>query len=585
MVAVSSVAPLVCDEVVRTFRQADGAVVRAVDGVSLSMEAGTITALVGPDGGGKTTLIRMIAGLLVPDSGSLRVLGVDVLTDPLTVQSRIAYMPQRFGLYEDLTVQENLDLYADLHGVSSSQRSERYPRLMEMTRLGPFGKRLAGALSGGMKQKLGLACTLVRSPELLLLDEPTVGVDPVSRRELWQIILHLVQHERIPVLLSTAYLEETERCQQALLLYRGRTLGVGSPAEIAARADGLTFHLTPSGDVLPRQLQARLMNDPRIADAVPEGGHVRVVLAASAPLMEVPLTAGPPDQIAPRFEDGFMRLLHAASPSGEKVGVPLAQGLPPRPAQADEQVAVSAQGLTRKFGDFIAVDDVGFSVRRGEIFGLLGPNGAGKSTTFRMLCGLLRPTAGELRVAGTDVRRTPASARQRFGYVSQRFALYGQLTVDENLRFFSRAYGLRGDRQREAIARVAEQFHLLPLLNQAAGDLPGGYRQRLAMAAALMHGPEILFLDEPTSGVDPIARREFWQRITAVAEAGVTVVVTTHFMEEAEYCDRMVIMVGGRFLAEGTPTEIRRRARSGPGRQATIEDAFLAIVEDSRSHG
>jgi ABC-2 type transport system ATP-binding protein len=565
----------------KTFRRDTGEQVHALDGVSIEAQAGRLTALVGPDGAGKTTLIRLAAGLLDPDAGQLTVLGVNVVADPQQIQARIGYMPQRFGLYEDLTVQENLDLYADLHGVVAEKRKERYTLLMEMTALRPFKKRLAGQLSGGMKQKLGLACTLIRSPELLLLDEPTVGVDPLSRRELWEIILDLVNNQGLSVLLSTSYLDEAERCEHVVVLHRGKVLAQGPPPQISELAAGRTFLAEPPAGQPARELQAHLFDDPALIDAVPEGGRVRFVLAEKTGSKQdvgalADISVEPTEA---RFEDGFMVLLRQATPE-QKVATSLTLDRPP-PSEGDAAV-VEVHDLVRMFGTFTAVDHVSFEVRRGEIFGLLGPNGAGKTTTFRMLCGLLAATGGTLRVAGADLRHARASARQRIGYVAQKFSLYGQLSVVENLDFFAAAYSLRGSRKRDRIDWALRQFDLASLARLPSGQLPGGYKQRLSMGAALLHEPETLFLDEPTSGVDPLARREFWQRITALAQQGVTIIVTTHFMEEAEYCDRIAIMDAGQVLAEGTPAEVRRRARPAPGRAPTMEDAFIAIVEEAR---
>jgi ABC-2 type transport system permease protein len=568
----------------KTFRRETGEVVVALDGVSLEARQGTLTALVGPDGAGKTTLIRLAAGLLTADSGELKVLGVEVRADPQQVQARIGYMPQRFGLYEDLTVRENLNLYADLHGLTTADRRERYPRLLEMTALGPFLDRLAGRLSGGMKQKLGLACTLVRSPELLLLDEPTVGVDPLSRRELWQIILQLVHEQGLTVLLSTSYLDEAERCGHVVVLHQGKVLTQGRPEEVSAVAVGRTYLAEPPPGQPARQLQARLLDDPTVVDAVPEGGRVRFISNSELGAGSAELSGAPhsqlrvPSSVEPRFEDGFMVLLRQTvtqTPAGSMT-------LDRPPERQDNPVAVEVHDLVKRFGQFTAVDHVSFEVRRGEIFGLLGPNGAGKTTTFRMLCGLLPATSGTLRVAGVDLGQARASARQRIGYVAQKFSLYGQLSVTENLEFFASAYGLQGARKRERIEWALRQFDLAPLARLPSGQLPGGYKQRLAMAAALLHEPDILFLDEPTSGADPLARREFWRRITALAEQGVTVIVTTHFMEEAEYCDRVVILDAGKVLAQGTPAEVRARGRETDGRAPTMEDAFIAIVEEAR---
>jgi len=603
-------------EIRKSFQRESGETVKALDGVSLEVVDGSLTALVGPDGAGKTTLIRLAAGLMSADSGEVKVLGFDVSADTQEVQERIGYMPQKFGLYEDLSVQENLDLYADLHGVSVEERRERYPRLMAMTALGPFTGRLAGRLSGGMKQKLGLACTLVRSPELLLLDEPTVGVDPLSRRELWEIIHQLVNEQGLTVLLSTSYLDEAERCGHVVVLHEGKVLAQGNPSDVSGLAQGRTFIAEPPAGRKAGGFQARLLDHPGILDAVPEGGRVRFVTKSEgavddALLRESPLVAATVVEVPPRFEDGFMVLLQRSAdkrnpdketrrkgdkqtrrgePETRKQGeedssshAPSAdlRGSLSRSAQGGEAI-VEVRDLVRRFGAFTAVDHVSFEVQRGEIFGLLGPNGAGKTTTFRMLCGLLPASGGMLRVAGMDLRRARASARQRIGYVAQKFSLYSQLSVGENLEFFASAYNLRGERKQRRIAWAFDQFDLSSFADLPAGQLPGGFKQRLAMATALVHEPEILFLDEPTSGADPLARREFWRRITALSEQGVTVIVTTHFMEEAEYCDRIAILDAGRVLAQGTPAEIRSRGIAESAPEPTMEDAFIAIVEEAR---
>ncbi|MDD5411483.1 MAG: ATP-binding cassette domain-containing protein [Methylobacter sp.] len=560
-------------------------VVTALDNISLQITPGTVSALVGPDGAGKTTLMRLLCGLLLPDGGVLKVLGMDVSVDPQSIQSRIGYMPQRFGLYDDLTVQENLDLYADMHGIDMDSRSQRYPQLMDMTGLGRFTDRLAGQLSGGMKQKLGLACTLVRSPDLLLLDEPTVGVDPLSRRELWNIIHHLVQDEKLTVLMSTAYLDEAENCDQAIVLSQGKVLTQGHPKILSQTAAGKVFLIHPEEGQLARNLQSHLLDHAEVADALPEGGCVRTVLREVPPdatelkLNGIVYPSAKSEQ--PNFEDGFILLLQKAR-IAEGVAGTLKLGKTFNSSAGE--IVIEVHDLVRRFGEFTAVDHVSFDVKRGEIFGLLGPNGAGKTTTFRMLCGLLAASSGSLRVIGQDLRFARASARQRIGYVAQKFALYGQLSVTENLDFFASAYGLHGKRRQERLDWAIQQFELSALMHTPSERLPGGYRQRLAMAAALMHEPEVLFLDEPTSGADPLARRGFWRRITGLAEQGVTIVVTTHFMEEAEYCDRVVIQDAGRILAQGAPAEIRRYGSRSDGRRPTMEDAFINIVEAARDH-
>jgi drug efflux transport system ATP-binding protein len=572
---------LVAAELAKTFT-AGKRKVQALYGVSFAIRPGAVTGLIGPDGAGKTTLMRLAAGLLVPDAGTIQVLGLDATRESLAVQATLGYMPQRFGLYEDLSVQENLDLYADLQGVPKDARDERYAELMHMTGLAAFTRRLAGRLSGGMKQKLGLACTLVRAPRLLLLDEPTVGVDPVSRRELWAIVDRLVRAKGMSVLLSTAYLDEAERCEEVILLHQGKILDQGTPGRMKARMAGRTWAISTAG-TRPRDVQAGLVGRPGVVDVLVQGDHVRMVTeTANAPrdLARLHGLEGADIQsVAPRFEDAFIDLLR------ERTGASVHAGTRVDELQRNSGVGegnapvIQVEGLRRRFGDFWAVDGLSFEVRRGEIFGLLGANGAGKSTTFRMLCGLLPASAGSLRVAGVDLRRAASAARSRIGYMSQKFSLYGNLSVTQNLMFFAQAYGLAGRTRQERLDWALREFELKKYAEQLSGDLSLGYKQRLAMACALMHQPEILFLDEPTSGVDPLARREFWQRINALARAGVTVMVTTHFMEEAEYCDRLAIMAAGRILATGEPAVIKAQGRSAAIPEPSMEDAFIRLVE------
>ncbi|MFZ1746783.1 MAG: ATP-binding cassette domain-containing protein [Nitrospirales bacterium] len=564
---------------------ADGRTAQALRDVSITVRRGHITGLIGPDGAGKTTLMRMAVGLLVADAGQFTTLGLDAARDSLAVQARVGYMPQRFGLYEDLSVQENLDLYADLQGLPRTTRQARYEELMRMTGLAPFTERLAGRLSGGMKQKLGLACTLVRPPELLLLDEPTVGVDPVSRRELWQIVYRLVQQEGMTVLLSTAYLDEAERCNEVILIHNGEVLGHGPPKEFRERSHGRTYMVT-SSTTKRRALQKSLSAAAGVVDALIQGEHVRLVMDSN--VLPEPGKLLPNDKgvliqpVSPRLEDTFITMLQKRH-SGAAVSES------PKPTTKDpirwhngDSPVIDVKNVKRRFGDFYAVKGVTFQVSRGEVFGLLGANGAGKSTLFRMLCGLLPATEGGLRVAGLDLRQAAATARARIGYMSQKFSLYGNLSVCENLQFFSSAYNLSGQRQRERMDWALTEFEFTSMTDVTSLDLPLGHKQRLAMACALMHEPEILFLDEPTSGVDPLARREFWGRINALAEQQVTLMVTTHFMEEAEYCDRLAIMANGEILGIGTPAEIKKGQRNAEQPEPTMEDAFIALIEGKR---
>ncbi len=572
--------PLLALEGVHKSFRTQAARVDAIVDVGFRVNAGAITGLLGPDGAGKTTLMRLCAGLLLPDQGRVMVLGFDSRDASARIQQSVGYMPQRFGLYEDLTVQENLDLYADLHGITRDARHARYGELLRLTGLGPFGRRLARDLSGGMKQKLGLACTLVRPPRLLLLDEPTVGVDPISRRELWSIISRLVARGDTGILISTAYLDEAERCAQALLVHKGRLLAQGPPADFRSRMAGRGFFATAPG-LSGRAIEAVVARDPGILDAVVQRDGVRVVTRAGAAPPALSGIAFTP--VAPRFEDAFVeRLREAALPSP----TPVAKAAAP-PARADPApsgLMIEVHELRRTFGAFEAVRGISFEVERGRIFGLLGANGAGKTTTFRMLCGLLKPSSGTLAIAGVDVRAAPGAARARIGYMSQKFSLYGDLSVAQNLAFFAAAYGLSGAQRARRLHWAAEAFGLGPFWDTNAAELALGFKQHLALSCALIHEPKVLFLDEPTSGVDPLARREFWRRINALAWDGVTIMVTTHFMEEAEYCDELVLMSLGRILAAGTPAQIRARARTADNPDPSMDDAFVALIEAHEAH-
>lgn len=562
--------------------------INALSNVSFTVKRGVVTGLIGPDSAGKTTLMRLAVGLLLPDTGSITVLGNDAATQSLAIQSAIGYMPQRFGLYEDLTVQENLDLYADLQGVSKSVRKERYQDLMQMAELTAFTTRLAGQLSGGMKQKLGLACALIRQPSLLLLDEPTVGVDPLSRRELWAIVYRLVKEQGTSVLLSTAYLDEAERCNQVILLHDGKLLDQGAPATLRAALHGRTFAVS-APVVSKRVLQTQLAQSPAVLDALIQSEQVRIVMTREAPAPDIGklipnIAHAEIHAVPPRFEDSFIALLKP-QPSLATPAPALRHIQTTATPILNSDSVIAVQNLSRRFGDFIAVNNVSFTVPQGEVFGLLGANGAGKSTMFRMLCGLLPPSSGSLRIAGADLRFAAATARACIGYMSQKFSLYANLSVVENLRFFSSAYGLFGKQGDVRIAWALQEFNLAPIADTVSGDLSLGYKQRLALACALMHEPRILFLDEPTSGVDPLARREFWRRINILAEQGVTIMVTTHFMEEAEYCDRLAIMASGEILTIGTPADIKLQARTAVLPDPTMEDAFVSLIEVHESQG
>jgi ABC-type multidrug transport system ATPase subunit len=561
----------------------------AIDHVSARIAPGRVTGLVGPDAAGKTTLMRLMAGLLLPDAGRLTVCGADTATGLAVIRRQVSYMPQRFGLYEDLSVLQNLNLYADLRGVVGPQRPQAFDRLLAFTDLARFTDRLAGRLSGGMKQKLGLACALLRAPRLLLLDEPSAGVDPLSRRELWRMVDGLVT-QGIGVVWSTAYLDEAERCADVLLFNAGRLLYAGSPRQLTQRMEGRSFLVQGAGQGR-RTALAKALERPEVLDGVVQGRSIRLVLRAGARPPEPSALGFESAEIIatpPRFEDAFIDLLRGAPGRGQGSGVRgqeeqagFSLTPDPSPLTPEEETVVQANALTKRFGDFTAVDRISFHIDRGEIFGLLGPNGAGKSTTFKMMIGLLRPTAGSARVVGHDLYQAAGAARARLGYMAQKFSLYGDLSVAQNLKFFAGVYGLNGQRRRDATSRVTASLGLGPYLDRNAGQLPPGYKQRLALACAMMHDPAVLFLDEPTSGVDPLTRREFWAHINALVERGVTVMVTTHFLDEAEYCDRVGLVYCGQLIAEGSPDDLKDQARTDDRHEPTLEDAFIALVEES----
>lgn len=477
----------------------------AINDLTLNIEQGKITGLIGPDGAGKTTLIRLIAGLLLPTSGKIATLGLNPENQKNILNTKIGYMPQKFGLYEDLSVIENLNLYADLKGIDEKEKSAIFDKLLTMTDLNKFRKRLAGALSGGMKQKLGLACTLLGQPELLLLDEPSVGVDPISRRELIKMVRELAG-EGMTILWSTAYLDEAHCLDTCIVMNEGNIIYNGLPQDLSETAEG--------------------------------------------------------------FEEKVIELMGGFNPKPSE----LAEKFELKENGID--FTVEALDLVKKYGDFYAVKNNTFHIKRGEIFGLLGPNGAGKSTSFKMMCGLASPTEGTAKIMGYDIKKDPTKARSNLGYMAQKFSLYGDLTVLENLQFFAGVYGLWLWDRRDKINEMVDIFHFKKYLNTDSKELPLGYKQRLSLACAVMHRPQVLFLDEPTSGVDPITRREFWNHIRGLAQKGVTVLVTTHFMDEAEFCDRISLFYQGEAIAIGTPAELKQTVGA-----KTMEEAFVGLIE------
>ncbi len=481
-------------------------------------------------------------------------------------------MPQKFGLYEDLSVIQNLRLYADLRGVVGKERTDAFERLLKFTGLSPFQDRLAGNLSGGMKQKLGLACALVRKPSLLLLDEPSVGVDPISRRELWKMVRDLID-DGISVLWSTSYLDEAERCDSVLLLSGGKLLYNGPPKELTKTLDGRVFRLHDI-DGQRRKLLMEVLEQKNVVDGTIQGSDIRLVFGKDAPATLNISSNIPLEPIPPRFEDAFVDMLGGCPKEKSK----LAERTPA--ISSPSPIAITANGLTKKFGSFTAADHITFSVKRGEIFGLLGPNGAGKSTTFKMLCGLLKPTEGTCSVNDLDLQKAPAAARSRFGYMAQKFSLYGDLSVKQNLEFFAGIYNLQNQDRKLAVEQMVEIFNFQGYLGDSSDSLPLGFKQRLSLACATMHHPEVLFLDEPTSGVDPIARREFWNHINGLIAKHVTIMVTTHFMDEAEYCDRIGLVYRGKIIHLDTPDALKATAKSQDNPEPTLECAFIKLIEE-----
>ena len=688
----------------------------ALSSLTADVPSGLVVGLVGPDAAGKTTLMRLLAGLLLPTSGSVEVLGrVPGSEASDEAVHDVGYMPQRFGLYEDLSVIDNLNLHAELRGLEGPARQAMFEKLLTFTALKPFTDRLAGKLSGGMKQKLGLACALLTTPRLLLLDEPGVGVDPLSRRELWKMVSELAVGG-MSVLWSTAYMDEAERCAHVLMLDQGSLVYQGPPAGFTGRVAKRVFSFVPpSGEA--RAMLARWQQEPDIRDALIQGNRIRVVLRNphDGPFFRKGVELHP---VEPRLEDAYIDAVggmdqrpspflpvrgrggaeepgegrgnlsgerlspsfprtpslpfpktfargrevgalseegaasrpsagsagaggshaeesaklsnpavadasstepsSASSPSGkygnrdsisanvfgrggmgargkggesfspEKFLLPSPGGSTPHPAPAAQPV-IRAVSLTKKFGTFVAAHDITFEVQPGRIFGLLGPNGAGKSTTFRMLCGLSRPTEGECFVAGMNLLTAGGAARAKLGYMAQKFSLYGELTVQQNMRLMADLYGLERGRVKPRIEQLVEALDLETFRDVRAFNLPLGQKQRLAMACATLHEPPVLFLDEPTSGVDPRTRREFWKHINAMTQNGVAVLVTTHFMEEAEYCDEIALVFQGGIIARGTPDELKGKApgavKNGGAADMTLEEAFIAYIEEVQRKG
>lgn len=529
----------------------------AINNISFEAKSGLITGLVGPDGAGKTTLLRLLVGLMKPTSGNLEVLGFEMPNSSKEFLSSIGYMPQNFGLYEELSCYENLKLYATLQDIQN--QNDRINELLEFTKLAPFKNRFAKNLSGGMKQKLALSCALIRKPKLLLLDEPGVGVDPIARKELWKMAKEL-QKDGITIIWATSYQDEANLCDEVIMLNEGEILLHENPQNAKKILKNRVFLINIDDK---KTYLDTLKSNPDILDASILGDDIKFSIKKNAKF-EIPKNA---KTIEPSFEDLFLDLLN---PKNIKIS-----SLKTDILKSDKPV-IQAINLTKKFGDFTATNNINFSVNSGEIFGLLGPNGAGKSTTFKMLCGLLKPTSGKALVLGQDLYEKAQETKQKIGYMAQKFSLYQNLNLTDNLDFFAGIYGLKGKQRKEKIEQMIETFEFKKYLKSTVLELPLGIKQRLSLACAIMHEPSVLFLDEPTSGVDSVTRREFWTHINTLSKNGVSVMVTTHLMDEAELCDKIMIIYKGKDIKTGSPSKIKSDIKNN----ATMEKAFIKLVKD-----
>ena len=475
--------------------------VQALCDVSLTIGKGERFGLIGPDGAGKTSLFRILCTLLLPDRGSASVDGFDVVRQYPEIRKRVGYMPGRFSLYQDLTVRENLEFFATLFGTTVDEGYDSIKAIY--SQIERFENRKAGALSGGMKQKLALSCALVHQPSVLFLDEPTTGVDPVSRKELWEM-LDMLKERDITIIASTPYIDEIKRCERVAFLHQGRLQGIGTPEHI----------LDEFADIFDPKARTKIM----VTDEA--GG---------------------------------------------------------KSALREEENVIEVEHLVKAFGSFHAVDDISFTVKRGEIFGFLGANGAGKTTAMHMLTGLNQPTSGTGRVAGFDIRTQYEDIKKRIGYMSQRFSLYDDLTVAENIRLFAGIYGMDDKTIARKTDEVLEQLAFADHKHSIVGSLPLGWKQKLAFTVSIFHEPSVVFLDEPTGGVDPATRRQFWDLIYKAAAKGITVFVTTHYMDEAEYCDRLSIMVDGKIKAIGTPQQLKEELR-----QPDMDHVFTYLARQAK---
>lgn len=526
----------------------------AVKGINLEIEAGEIFGLIGPDGAGKTSVFQILGGVMQATSGDVRMYGVPARD----ARSFVGYLTQTFSLYQDLSVAENLRYLGELRLLSRDQIEQRGLHYLKMFDMQRFTDRLAGSLSGGMKQKLALACALIAEPKILLLDEPTTGVDPVSRREFWDALAHL-SREGMTMVVATPYLDEAERCHRVALMHDGEIHQVGTPAAIRT---GLGLERLQVRSEKLGEAEDVLTGVSEIADVQRFGDRLDVMVqnavagakATTEALAKSGIAVTDIKPTSPTLENAFVATLRRLGGELSTPAFPRRRQFRERPKDA---IAIGARHLFKRFGKFNAVKDINIEIKYGEIYGLLGANGAGKTTTIKMLCGLIAASSGEMELAGERGRLRSSFVRQRIGYMSQKFSLYDDLTIEENLDFFAGVYQVPLEEREEKKRWVLEVSGLEGRGDLMTGSLPGGWKQRVAFGASVMHEPSVLFLDEPTSGVDPLARRAFWKMINSFADRGVAVLITTHYLEEAEQCNRLGFMVAGELVAEGTPSSVK----------------------------
>jgi ABC-2 type transport system ATP-binding protein len=551
---------------------------RAVNEVDLEVHRGEIFGLVGPDGAGKTTIMQILCGILTATRGEVTVADIDVIRNPSGLGGRIGYMSEGFTLYGSLSVRENLDFFADLYGVQPDEREKRIQELLRFTHLDHAAERRAENLSGGMKKKLALACALIYSPKVLFLDEPTTGVDPVSRRDFW-LLLNDFLEQGITIFVSTPYMDEAERFHRVALMHQGQIIACDTPVALRSSVEGemLDIFVKPQREAL-QQLRA----DPRASHVQVFGERLHLLVSDSkedlpvitASLLKHSIQMLDKRDTTPSLEDVFVNMLEKQSMDDRRWTM---EDETSTVSHLSADIAVSVSDLTKTFGDFNAVDHISFHLKAGEIFGFLGPNGSGKTTTIRMMCGLLPPTSGTGMVAGRDMLTQQNMIKPEIGYMSQKFSLYNDLTVEENLDFYGGVYGLRNSQLETRKHWALEMAGLIGRERAMTRDLSGGWKQRLALGCAILHEPSVLFLDEPTSGVDPISRRTFWDLIYGLSARGVTIFVTTHYMDEAEHCNTLGLIYNGRLIAHGSPENLRSNMRAGQMLEIACPEPLRAL--------